>query len=201
MVAASPLPRLRPQLLLQVVATSSRFQTARFKLLARQAALEESHQHLLAATEARLHHLAAPQSPALAAPTLVLSVLLLRAMTPSAPARNAPTMALHLLVTSLQHLVARQLTVETRLTRLATAPPTSAQVPSASSPVAVPAVAPMSKSPLVERTPFRSALSHRSAWLLWLPPLLSHFDRTTIINILGHSAKVRRISPHSHDQH
>lgn len=208
MAAASRLPRLQLPLLVlrQVAATSSRFPTARFKLLARQAALEETTpQHHLAAMEAqdRPHHLAEPPTPALTAPTLVLSVLPLRAMTPSAPARNVPTMAHHHLATSLQHLAARQLTVETHLTRLATAPPTSAPVLSASSPVAVRAATltlPMSKSPLVERTPFRSALFHRSAWPLWLLLLLSHSDRITI-NILGHSAKVRRTSPHNHDRY
>lgn len=203
-----PTPRLQLPLLLprQVAATSSRFPTARFKLLARQAALEETtRQHHLAAMEAqdRPHHLAEPPTPALAAPTLVLSVLLLRATTPSAPARNVLTMAHHHLATGLQHLAARQPTVETHLTRLATAPPTSAPVLSASSPVAVPAATltlPMSKSLLVARAPFRSALFHRSAWPVWLLLLLSHSDRSTI-KFLGHSVKVRHVSPHNHDRH
>jgi hypothetical protein len=167
-------------------------------------ALEEAtRRHHLAATEAqdRPHHLADHRTPALAAPTPVLSVLLLRAMTPSAPARNA-LMAAHL-VTALQHPEARQLTAETHLTRLVTAATLLALVLNVLSPAAVRVVAltlPVSKSPPVERPPFRSALSHHSAWPLWLPPLLSHSDQTTI-NIIGHSAKVRHISPHNHDQH
>lgn len=182
---------------------SSRFQTARSKLLARQVALEEAtRQHHPAAAEAqnRPHHLADPPTPALAAPTPVLSVLLLRAMAPSAPVRNAP-IAAHL-VTALQHPEARQLTVETHPTRPATAATLRAPVLNVLSPAAVPAVALtllVLKSPPVERPPFLSALSHRFAWPLWLPPLLSHFDQTTI-NIIGHSAKVRHISPHNDGQ-
>jgi hypothetical protein len=180
----------------------SRFQTVRSKLLARQAALEEAaRQHRPAAVEAqdRLHLRAEPhllEEPrllALVALTLVLNVHLLPVVTPSAQARNVQT--------SPQHLEARRLTAETHLTRLATAPAIRAPVLSARSLAAVPAVAPLAlNSPLVELKLFRSALFPRFAWLLSLPLLLSHSDQSNI-NISGHSAKVRHVSPHNHDQY
>ena len=209
MAAASQPPHLLlPLLLLRpAVATSSRFPMARSKLLARQAALEEAaRRHHLVAMEAqdRLHRLVELRPPALAALTLVLSVLLLQVMTPSAPARNVPTTAHHHLVTSPQHLEARRPIVETHLTPLATAAPMHlAPVLNALSPVAVLAATltlPALNNPLVERPPFRSALSLRSAWPQWLPLWLSHFDRT-IINTLGHLAKVRHAGPPNHDYH
>lgn len=197
---ASPLLHLQPALHRRVEATSSRFQMARFKLLVRQVAQEETaHPLLLEAPEAHrlealhLHRRVEARTLVLAALITVLSAHQLLAVTPSAQAHSALQAVHHRLATPQQHQADLRLIAETHLTRPATAAAVHALVLNAHTPAAVPAVPipPALRLPLAEQTSCRSALFPRSAWPLWSLLLHSHSDRVTTINIFGHQAKVR----------
>lgn len=202
---ASQLLHLQPAPLLhrRVEAMFSRFQMAKFKLLARQVAQEEmAHPLLLEAPEAhrlearRLHHRAEPRPLALAALTTVLSAHQLLAATLSAQVHSALRAVHRRLETPQPHQADLRLTAETHHTQLATAAPVHALVLNAHTPAVVPVVlTPLAlRLPLAEQTSCHSALFHRSAWPLWSLLLHSHSDRVLTINIFGHQAKVRDVN-------